>query len=180
MNDIKLVSLSEEHLEMVRNWRNSDEVSYYMYTDKKITKKQQVEWFKNVKQSESCKYWLIEFNGNYLGLASLTDINKTLSSCYWAFYLGESSIRGAGIGGKVEFNVLKYVFEELNLNKLRCEVFEFNDKVIRMHEKYGFRREAFYREHCFKNNQWHNVVGLALLKREWLLLKNIIHEQVYK
>jgi len=93
--------------------------------------------------------------------------------------LGDSSVRRAGIGGKVEYNVLSYVFDNVGLNKLRCEVFTFNQQVIKMHEKYGFRREAYYREHCEKNNELIDVVGLAMLNSEWKVQKDIIYDKVY-
>lgn len=179
-NDINLIDLQEEDIELVRTWRNSEEVASYMYSEEKISSKQQKKWFNKVKEDNASKYWIIEYDGKKLGLASLTGINKTLNSCYWAFYLGDTSVRGAGIGAKVEYNVLTYVFEKLNLNKLRCEVFTFNDKVIRMHEKFGFRREAYYREHCHKNGVYQDVVGLAMTKKEWSTLKDKLYGRVYK
>jgi RimJ/RimL family protein N-acetyltransferase len=75
---------------------------------------------------------------------------------------------------------LQYVFNELELNKLRCEVFVTNDKVIKMHEKFGFRREAFYREHCVKNNQKLDVVGLAILSSEWAILNEFMKNKIYE
>jgi len=178
--DVVLRKLTEKDLETVRNWRNSDEVSKYMYTSEIITKEQQINWFERIKNDKGSIYWMIEYNGKSLGLVSVTNVDRVLNSCYWAFYLGDTSVRGVGIGGKVEYNVLKYVFEKLKLNKLRCEVFSFNEAVIRMHEKYGFRREAYYREHCLKNGKYMDVVGLAMLKSEWFNLKNIIYDKVYK
>lgn len=178
--DIKLTLLTENDLELVRNWRNSNEVAKYMYTEDKISRDQQKKWFASIQNRKDCKYWIIEYDGKKLGVASLTDINPTLSSCYWAFYLGDSSIRGVGIGSKVEYNVLNYVFDELKLNKLRCEVFVENDKVIKLHEKFGFRREAYYREHCIKGDQKLDVVGLAILNSEWNQLKNKHYKRIYE
>lgn len=179
-NDIELVEIEEKDIETIRQWRNSEEVSSYMYTDSEITKENQILWFNKIKNDLSSKYWIITYNNKKLGLASLTNIDKTLSSCYWAFYLGDTSVRGAGIGGKVEYRVLNYVFENLKLHKLRCEVFVFNDKVIKMHEKFGFRREAYYREHCYKNGSYIDVVGLALLNSEWNVIKDKMNAKVYR
>jgi UDP-4-amino-4,6-dideoxy-N-acetyl-beta-L-altrosamine N-acetyltransferase len=177
--DIKLTKLTANDIELVREWRNSDEVAKYMYKENKISIEQQIKWFASIQNREDCKYWIIEYDGRKLGVANLIDINRTLQSCYWAFYLGDSSIRGAGIGSKVEYNVLSYVFNELKLNKLRCEVFVENDKVIKMHEKFGFRREAYYREHCIKGERKLDVVGLAILQSEWNQLKNEHYEKIY-
>ncbi len=179
MSNIKLIRLEEEDLELVRNWRNSEDVAKYMYTENSITEKEQLNWFNSIKNESNCIYWIIEYNDKKLGLASLNGIDKTLQSCYWAFYLGDSSVRGAGIGAKIEYNVIEYVFSELKLNKLRCEVFVSNDKVIKMHEKYGFRREAYYREHCIKGNEKLDVVGLALLRSDWDQIKEMIRSKIY-
>ncbi|WP_019988968.1 UDP-4-amino-4,6-dideoxy-N-acetyl-beta-L-altrosamine N-acetyltransferase [Rudanella lutea] len=178
--DIQLTPLQHEDIELVRTWRNSEEVAQYMYTDDLITAEQQEAWFAKISKDPSSQYWIIQYNGQKIGLASLTGISQTLSSCYWAFYLGDTSIRGAGIGSKVEFNVLSYVFEHLKLNKLRCEVFTFNDKVISMHEKFGFRREAYYRQHARKNGKWQDVVGLAMLREEWETYREIMRAKIYR
>jgi UDP-4-amino-4,6-dideoxy-N-acetyl-beta-L-altrosamine N-acetyltransferase len=171
--DIQLIKLSLDDIELVRYWRNSPDASY-MYNEKEISSSGQLEWFNRINE-ESSKYWVISYNGKKLGLASVTGIDYTLQSCYWAFYLGDSSVRGAGIGAKVEYNVLEYVFNELGLNKLRCEVFV----EIKMHEKFGFRREAYYREHCVKGSNKLDVVGLALLKSEWARLKSTQKSAIY-
>jgi len=179
MSDIKLSPLTVEDIEQVRTWRNLPEVSQYMYSDMQISVEQQQSWFNKISNDPSCRYWIIEYEGKKLGLVSVTGIDKTLQSCYWAFYLGDTSVRGGGIGSKIEYNVLQYVFGELGLNKLRCEVFVSNDKVIKMHEKFGFRREAYYREHCIKGENKLDVVGLAILKSEWQVLEPFIKEKIY-
>ena len=117
--DIKLVEITKDDIDLIRNWRNSEEVSSYMYSEEKITKQQQEQWFNKIKKATNSKYWIITYNEKKLGLVSLTDINKTLNSCYWAFYLGDTSVRGAGIGAKVEYTILNYVFENHHLHILR-------------------------------------------------------------
>lgn len=178
--DISLLPLQQDDVELVRTWRNSPEVAQYMYMSEPITAEQQAAWFTKVSQDSSSVYWMIEYNDKKVGLASLTGINPQLSSCYWAFYLGDTTNRGAGLGAKVEFNVINYVFDTLKLNKLRCEVITFNDKVIAMHEKFGFRREAYYRQHVKKEGTWHDVVGLALLKQEWLQYRDTMRSKLYR
>lgn len=179
MKDIELVSLTEKDLELVREWRNSPEVSQYMYTENTITKVQQENWFKKISQEETSKYWIIKYDNNKIGVANLSDIDKRNSKCFWGFYLGNSSIRGQGIGAKIEFNVLKYVFEEISLNKLCGEVLSFNEKVVKMHEKFGFRREGYLRSHVQKSDKFHDVVVIGLLSNEWIQLKEALRKKIY-
>jgi UDP-4-amino-4,6-dideoxy-N-acetyl-beta-L-altrosamine N-acetyltransferase len=178
--DIVLKLLTKEDIELVRIWRNSPEVSQFMYTENKISVEQQVAWFEKIKDDNTSKFWIIEYDNQKIGLASLTGISNTLSSCYWAFYLGTDIPRGGGIGSKIEYNILEYVFNELKLNKLRCEVMNFNDKVISMHEKFGFRREAYYRQHIKKNGKWIDTIGLAILSEEWKKQKDFMKKIIYR
>ncbi len=178
--DITLQPLTADDLERVRTWRNSPEVAQYMYTSDLITPEAQTAWFERVQTDLSSQYWIIGYGEQPIGLASLTQISRVFESCYWAFYLGDTSIRGAGLGAKIEYNVINYVFDGLKLHKLRCEVMTFNDKVIAMHEKFGFRREAYYRQHVKKDGVWQDVVGLALLKSEWDVYREAMRQKIYR
>jgi UDP-4-amino-4,6-dideoxy-N-acetyl-beta-L-altrosamine N-acetyltransferase len=177
--DVEFLEIKEEHLELIRNWRNDPEVSKYMYTDSDISETQQWEWYKRIKKTDNRFDWVFAYEGKLLGVVSIYDINKLFNSCYWAFYIGNTSIRGAGIGSKVEFNVLSHAFNILKLNKLRCEVFSTNNIVIEMHEKFGFRREGYFRQHLIKNDRVIDVVALAILRSEWDGVKDFHQKRIY-
>lgn len=179
MDDINFVNIEEKDLEMIRKWRNSPEVAQYMYTDDEITPGQQEEWLKKIGKEKNNRYWIIEFQGKKLGLVYLNNIDYTNSKCHWGFYLGDTSLRGKGIGAKVEYQLLNYVFEELQLNKLYGEVFSFNEKVVQMHERFGFRREGYLRQHINKNQKFLDVITIGLLNSEWNQLKETLHKKVY-
>ena len=102
-----------------------------------------------------------------MGLANLVGLQDSAGRCEWAYYLGDPSARGRGIGACVEYLVLRHVFETLGLNKLWCEVFFENEAVWRLHESFGFRREAELRAHVLKDGQLRDVMGLGLLRSEW-------------
>lgn len=178
--DVELIKLQKKHLEIVRKWRNSDEVSQYMYSSPKITKEQQKTWFNETSNDPTKMQFVINFDGKDMGVALLYDINHKFDRCYWAFYLGDTSIRGKGIGSKVEYKILNLVFDELELQKLLCEVLAFNTSVVEMHEKFGFRRESYFRNHIIKNNIAYDVIGLALLNSDWQLIKNSLRKKIYK
>ena len=166
-NDIQLIEMNDSDLEMVREWRNLPEVAQHMYTESIITEEMQKKWWEKVKANPSFKYFIISFNGKPLGVANFYDINQQSKRAYWAFYLGDNSVRGMGIGSKVEFNMLTKIFDEMNFNKLCCEVFLENDIVYKMHEGFGFRREGYYREHVQKEDKKFDVIALAMLNKEW-------------
>ena len=50
--NIKLLKIRPEHLEKIRLWRMSQEVTKYMFTDPIISSENQNEWFKKVIQQD--------------------------------------------------------------------------------------------------------------------------------
>jgi UDP-4-amino-4,6-dideoxy-N-acetyl-beta-L-altrosamine N-acetyltransferase len=162
---IELVQLQEDDLKTVMRWRMHPEVTKYMYSDPVLSLEGQKQWFQQINQAGD-QYFTIADEGRKVGVVSLTNIRKNFAAS-WAFYLDPDMPQGRGVGSQVELKVIDHVFYELHLHKLNCEVFVFNDKVIKMHEKFGFRREAYYRDFVIKNEQAYDVVGLALLKKDW-------------
>lgn len=174
MNAELLRPLDSDALELVRTWRNSPAVAQYMYTAEPISVEQQQAWYARISQDPTVQYWLIYYKDRPVGVANLYAISTRNRSCYWAFYLGEENLHGSGIGARVELAVLAHVFDNLKLNKLACEVFVTNEKVVAMHEKFGFRREAYFRQHIYKDKIFVDVVGLAMLRREWQQLRDTL------
>ena len=63
--------------------------------------------------------------------------------------------------------VIEHVFGPLGMNKLACEVLTEHEAVWKLHESFGFVREALYRDHVWKAGRFQDVVGLSLLARDW-------------
>jgi UDP-4-amino-4,6-dideoxy-N-acetyl-beta-L-altrosamine N-acetyltransferase len=176
---LKLIKLKKEDIFMVMKWRMLPEVTKYMYTEPELTEKSQLEWFNKISQSNECKYWIIQYNEKKIGLFNLYDIDKINRRCFWAYYIADTSFRGKGIGRNLECNIYNYVFYKLSLNKLCCEVLEDNDIVVKIHQKYGSKIEGKFMKHIFKNNKFHNVIRMGILREEWDKIKtNYDYEEI--
>ncbi len=148
-------------------WRNSEAVAPYMYSEAVIGEADHARWLHAALTEPDRCYWVIRLDDHPVGLANLARIDRHNRRCDWAYYLADPSVRGRGVGQAVEFAVLAHVFETLKLNKLWCEVFLDNDVVWQLHERFGFTREALFRQHVFKGGVPRDVVGLGLLARDW-------------
>lgn len=164
---IRLRALAASDSARALAWRNSPEVAAYMYGDHAIGQAEHDRWFANVLAAEDRRYWIIERDGAPVGLANLVRIDAHNRRCEWAYYLADPSTRGQGVVSCVEWLVLGYVFERLGLNKLWCEVFVDNEAVWKLHERFGFVREALFRDHVMKAGRFRDVIGLGLLARDW-------------
>ncbi|MFI4965091.1 MAG: UDP-4-amino-4,6-dideoxy-N-acetyl-beta-L-altrosamine N-acetyltransferase [Caulobacterales bacterium] len=148
-------------------WRNLPEIARWMYSDHAITAEEHARWFQGALGDARRRYWIVEADGRPVGLANLYDLAPEHGRTSWAYYLADPSTRGQGIGAFVEYWVIEHVFGDLGLNKLWCEVLIGNEAVWRLHEGFGFRREALLREHVRKDGAPADVVGLGLLKSDW-------------
>ena len=64
------------------------------------------------------------------------------------------------------------MFSALGLHKLWCEVLEENEPVWRLHESFGFKREAHFRDHVLKAGRFQDVIGLGLLVGDWAQVRD--------
>lgn len=151
----------------IYRWRNSPDVAKYMYTDHQISEEEHNRWFDTILNDRNRKYWVIVHDKEDIGLVNLYDIDQNNKRCFWAFYITSQNVRGKGVGSFVEYHILKYVFEDLEYNKLCCEVLSSNQAVVDMHKSFGFQEEGLFRQHRLKNGQFIDVVSLAMLKSEW-------------
>lgn len=177
---LKLLNVTMEDLNLIAQWRMKSEVTKYMYTDPVLDMNTQLKWFNNIKNDDKVRYWIIEFDGVKIGVISLTDIDNKNKRCSWAYYIGDTSFRGRGIATLLECNIYDYVFNLLKLNKLCCEVFTFNERVIEIHKKFGSEVEGILKEHICKDNNFYDIVTMAITKSKWINIKNnYVYDKIF-
>ena len=164
---VVLRSLAAADRDRLLAWRKLPEIARWMYSDHAITPDEHARWFSGALADSRRRYWVIEADRKPVGLANLYDLTPEHGRAAWAYYLADPSTRGQGIGAFVEYWVIDHVFVELGLNKLWCEVLIGNEAVWKLHEGFGFRREALFRQHVRKDGAPVDVVGLGLLASDW-------------
>lgn len=177
--DFSIRPMEESDLEKILEWRNLEHIRANMYTDHIITAEEHEAWFKKIKNSDDVIYLIFEYRNRPVGVINITSIDKRNKKCYWGFYLGERDLPG-GIGAIMEFMALEYIFEKLAMRKLSCEVFVFNQPVVKLHTKFGFVEEGRFIQHVLKNENYEDVVSLALFKVDWLNLKNKLEKICFR
>lgn len=151
----------------ILQWRNSDRVRYNMYSDHIISQQEHDAWFARVLADTPVLCLIFLYQDKPIGFVSFTNVSAAHGRCYWAFYLGETDVpRGAG--SVMEFFALDYAFLTLKIRKLCCEVFTFNEGVIKLHDKFGFVQEGRFVEHYLKNEKYEDIACLAKFGKNWI------------
>ena len=165
--EVRLRPATAADSERLFRWRNLPDVARWMYSDHLITPDEHARWIATALVDPTRRYWIIEMDGTPVGLAGLVDISTRNRTATLVHYLADPITRGRGLGAFVEVWLLDQTFRELELNKLWCEVLFENQRAWKMHEGFGFTREAHYRAHVWKAGTPHDVLGLGMLAEDW-------------
>lgn len=74
---------------------------------------------------------------------------------------------GQGFATEAVQAVLRFAFEDLQLNRVQASHLPRNPASGRVMQKVGMLREGLHRERYLKGEQFQDVVEYALLRREW-------------
>lgn len=64
--------------------------------------------------------------------------------------------------------MLRFVFEELGINKVELNVWSYNDRARRTYEKVGFRVEGTRRDATFHAGRYWDEIQMGILRSEYL------------
>jgi UDP-4-amino-4,6-dideoxy-N-acetyl-beta-L-altrosamine N-acetyltransferase len=163
----RLRPLEPTDIDRVRGWRNLPEIRQWMYTDHEISVEEHARWFGQALSDATRRYWIIELDGEPVGLTNLYDISRVHGTANWAIYLADPGVRGRGAGRAAALAALASSFGELGLHKVSCEVLATNEAAIRLYERIGFRRDGLLRQHIVKGDDRIDVITMSLLRDEF-------------
>lgn len=167
MSGVHLRSLTDADRRRILTWRNAPDVAAGRYAGHEISAEEHEHWFAAIAGDPRRAYWIIELDGQPVGLANLHDIENAHGRCAWDYYLADPAARGKSLGAFVEYAILQHVFEHRSLNKLSCETLADNAKALEQHRSFGFVEEARFRQHVLKAGAYRDVIGLSLLAQDW-------------
>ena len=150
----------------VRHVRNQPNIRKSMHTEHKITLKEHLVWVERLSNDKKQIVFIVLVDDVVGGIVSINLLDRLHLKSDWAFYL-DKNLPG-GLGPAVEFELINFVFNELGLEKLNCEVIETNGAVVKLHKKFGFMEEGFRRENIIKDLQRIGVFFLGLTKSDWI------------
>lgn len=130
---IELRPLQVEHLELVRQWRNSESVSQFMEFQQTISEVEQKQWFEQLKNA---LYFLIFQERQAVGVIHLKNI--TLQTAESGLFIGEKTYLGTGIALHASIQLLDLAFYELKLHNVTAKVHYQNRVAIQYNQLFGF------------------------------------------
>jgi RimJ/RimL family protein N-acetyltransferase len=101
------------------------------------------------------------------GVISLMNISETKASADLSVIVGDKKNRDKGLGTEAIRTILRYAFEDLDLERVNLSVFEYNEPAISTYEKLGFKREGRLRKAIQRDGSSHDAILMKILASEW-------------
>jgi RimJ/RimL family protein N-acetyltransferase len=139
-----------------------------------VSKDQQLIWYKdNYNDSRNLRLIIESKNNELIGYANLINIDLKNRSASHGLKIFDNNLRNKGYGTDSLMAIMKYAFEELQLNRIESTIIEYNEPSKKLYtKKCGWTVEGIKRQSSFKQNKYHNELIIAILKDDYLSLVN--------
>ena len=168
---VQLRAVEREDLLLMRNWRNKPEFRRNFREVRELNLALQEKWFqRTVVESTNDYMFLIERAKDKvpLGVCGLVYVNWLIRSADVSLYIGHNDayIDKDGYAEEATRLLIKYAFQNLNLNKVWTELYEFDDAKINFFESLAFKRDGTLRANCFEDGKYWDSHIYSFLRSE--------------
>lgn len=168
---IRLRKMTKEDTELYHKWRNDIEVMQSTNPSLDVYPKEATKEFVDtvILNSPHSKSYIIMEKDNEIpiGIVSLINIDYKNRNAECIIDIGEKEYWGQGYGSEGLKLLLDFAFYEMNLHRVSLKVFSFNDRAIRLYNRIGFQEEGKSRQSLFRNGNWHDIIHMGLLQKEY-------------
>ena len=160
--------IDEEVIEQFTEWLNEFKITDCIGVSSQIiTLENERKYFENSKDNEIVLFIVRHEDDKLIGsigLHSIDNINKTATL---GIFIGEESGRNKGYGTEAVRLILDYGFNYLNLNNIKLDVMEFNNRAIACYKKCGFKEYGRRRKCYFLNGKYYDKIEMDILAEEF-------------
>lgn len=103
-----------------------------------------------------------------IGTCGFHNFNQKDQNAEFGIAIGEKDYWSKGYGTEATKLLIRYGFQQLNLQRISSSVYAFNERSLRLHKKVGFKEEGRLRKDVFKNGQFKDRVIFGILREEWV------------
>lgn len=162
-----LRALETEDLDRCFRWMNDPQIVRTLKSRYPIPFFKEAEWLEGaVRSSSEERHFAIERRDSreHIGNASIHQIDWVSRRAKFNLFIGEPSAWNKGFGGDTIRALVRFAFEEMNLAKLRIDVFEYNERGRHLLETNGFVQEGKLAREFYREGAYHDVVIYSIFR----------------
>lgn len=162
-----LRAFEREDAERCYRWMNDPNIVRTLKSRYPIAFENETEWIdKAMHASSGERHFAIERKDDrsHIGNASIHDIDWVSRTGWFGLFIGEPAAWNRGFGSDAISALVRFAFEEMNLRKLRINVFDYNDRAKHVLEAQGFVQEGRLRAEFYREGTYHDIVVLSIFR----------------
>lgn len=163
---VVLRAIEREDLPDYVQWLNDPSVLEYFGSQVPLSLAQEEKWYEDMLRDPSFRAFAVEFEGQHVGGAGLSNIDGRNASAEVGLFIGLPEMWDRGLGFDVLNTLVRFGFEQMNLNRIYLRVFAGNERAIHLYEKAGFRHEGCWRQADFRHGRYHDLLWMSILREE--------------
>ncbi len=167
---VLLRSLARDDSERLRAFVNAPAVMQFSNTYEPVHEVKQQAWFEQALKSPHAVWFGLcdkTCDGTPLvGTCCLVDIDPIAGSAELRIRIGDTAAWGRKLGSEACALLIRYGFEERNLQRIWLRVYDHNPRAIRLYESLGFVTEGTLRRAAYIGGSWRDIRLMALLREE--------------
>lgn len=164
-----LRAFERDDAERCYRWINDPNIVRTLKTRYPIAFQNEIEWLdRAMHESHVERHFAIERRDDrtHIGNASIHDIDWVSQTAWFGLFIGEPSAWNRGFGGDSIKTLVRFAFDDMNLGKLRINVFDYNDRAKHVLEALGFVQEGCLRRDFFREGTHHDIVILSKFREQ--------------
>ncbi|BBE30378.1 N-acetyltransferase [Tepiditoga spiralis] len=170
-NKIRLRAYKREELKLVMEFINDEDVTKFLrpgvpfpfrYED-------EIKFYESLNPMSTSSYsFAIELleTEKYIGGCGINEIDWKNSVATVGIFLGKP-YWNKGYGTEALKILVDFIFNEMNINKVKLNVYSFNERAIKSYKKVGFVVEGRLRQEIFKEGKYYDEIIMGILRSEY-------------
>jgi RimJ/RimL family protein N-acetyltransferase len=162
-----LRAFEREDAERCYRWMNDPSIVRTLKSRYPIAFQNEIEWLDRAMHASATeRHFAVERKDdrNHIGNASIHEIEWVSRTAEFGLFIGEPSAWNRGFGGDAIRTLVRFAFDEMNLQKLRIGIFDYNDRAKHVLETQGFVQEGRLRREFYRDGAYHDIVILSTFR----------------
>lgn len=165
---IYLSPRSIEDVEKYTEWMNDFEVTDYTGRSGQLTSLESEKKYLESKIDVEATFAIVTLDEDKLiGTVGLESINHLHREATLGIFIGDKDYLSKGYGTEAIKLILDYGFNYMNLNNIKLNLMEFNERALKCYIKCGFKEYGRRRKCRFINGKYYDSIEMDILAEEF-------------
>jgi len=164
-----LRAFEREDAERCYRWMNDPNIVRTLKSRYPIAFQNEVEWLERaMNPGANERHFAVERKDDrtHIGNASIHDIDWVSHTGWFGLFVGEPAAWNRGFGSDAVQTLVRFAFQEMNLVKLRINVFDYNERAKHVLLEHGFVQEGKLARDFYREGSYHDIVILSVFRSE--------------